>query len=317
MVERSKFGQQFTKEVEEQLKSWGVIPVKAIELMDIRDVPNGKVIHNIMEKRKSHIEMDSRITVATNLKAAQIAEVSALQDVDMQKQLSEETVKVRETAKNKIIGVAKEQAQQEIIVQSAITKNKEMEVIKVQNERSAEIEKQVSIINAEKAKQTSIIMADGNKQTAIINAESNKQSSIIVAEGSLASKELEAKAITVTGLAQADAERAIQLVPVTTQITLANEIGTNVGYQQYLVNIRQIEANEIVGIEQAKALSNADVKVISNTGTPTEGITKVMDLFSTNGGQKMGAMLESFVNTDVGKQVMSKVLDVTQPKTKK
>ena len=37
MVQRSVYGKQFTTEVENNLKEWGIVPVKSIELMDVRD----------------------------------------------------------------------------------------------------------------------------------------------------------------------------------------------------------------------------------------------------------------------------------------
>ena len=49
---RSELGDDFTMAVKEQLKSWGIEPVKNIELMDIRDSGNSKVIFNIMEIKK-------------------------------------------------------------------------------------------------------------------------------------------------------------------------------------------------------------------------------------------------------------------------
>ena len=52
MQGRSKFGKEFTDEVSEQLKTWGVAPVKNLELMDIRDSKDSVVIRNIMEKKK-------------------------------------------------------------------------------------------------------------------------------------------------------------------------------------------------------------------------------------------------------------------------
>lgn len=44
MGERSKYGQQFTDEVKDELKSWGVETVKNIELMDVRDAHGEEVI---------------------------------------------------------------------------------------------------------------------------------------------------------------------------------------------------------------------------------------------------------------------------------
>jgi flotillin len=42
MGERSKYGKQFTDEVVDELKAWGVETVKNIELMDVRDANNEK-----------------------------------------------------------------------------------------------------------------------------------------------------------------------------------------------------------------------------------------------------------------------------------
>jgi flotillin len=52
MEERSVYGQQFTDEVKDQLQEWGVVAVKNIELMDIRDSKDSNVIENIMDKKE-------------------------------------------------------------------------------------------------------------------------------------------------------------------------------------------------------------------------------------------------------------------------
>ncbi|MFM7517098.1 MAG: hypothetical protein ACKO3V_09155, partial [Pirellula sp.] len=105
------------------------------------------------------------------------------------------------------------------------------------------------------------------------------------------------------------AEEAMQLAPVKAQIALANEIGTNEGYQRYLVDMRGIEAQQTiqvsVGTAQAEALQSADVKVIANTsGSATEGFTSAMQLFTPQGGTSVGGMLESLANTSQGKQLL-------------
>ena len=64
LQQRSEFGLEFTTAVKEQLQNWGIEPVKNIELMDIRDSRDSKVIFNIMEKKKSEIEKESRMTCA-------------------------------------------------------------------------------------------------------------------------------------------------------------------------------------------------------------------------------------------------------------
>ena len=81
MRERSIFGDRFTQEVSKQLIHWGISAVKNIELMDIRDSDGSSVIHSIMEKKKSHIEMESRTEVAKNKKDAEMAEILAKQEI--------------------------------------------------------------------------------------------------------------------------------------------------------------------------------------------------------------------------------------------
>ena len=45
-------------------------------------------------------------------------------------------------------------------------------------------------------------------------------------------------------------------------------------------------ANQAVGIEQAKALSSADLKIIVNYANVESGMKSLMDVFSSNGGTK-------------------------------
>jgi flotillin len=53
MQERSIYGEQFTNDVRDELAQWGVLPVKNIELMDIKDAKDSNVIQDIMAKKKS------------------------------------------------------------------------------------------------------------------------------------------------------------------------------------------------------------------------------------------------------------------------
>ena len=92
------------------------------------------------------------------------------------------------------------------------------------------------------------------------------------------------------------------------QISLAKEIGENQGYQlYYLVTLRQIEAAQAVGVEQASALQSADIKIISTVGSPTEGLTSVQDIFSAKGATTVGAMMEAFKNTPTGAAIIEKM----------
>ncbi len=139
----------------------------------------------------------------------------------------------------------------------------------------------------------------------VTQAEGVKTQTVTLADGNLEAKKREAEGNFAVGEARAKAETLLLMAPVTAQITLAKEIGQNENYQRYLVLIEQIGASKVVGLEQAKALETADVKVFANTGSPGEGIKTVMDLVSTKGGQQLAAAVEAFVGTDAGKDIAS------------
>ena len=284
MLERSTFGEAFTKEVEVQLGQWGVVPVKNIELMDIRDGQGNEVFHNIMQKKKSFIEMQSRSEVANNMQIAQVAEIEAQKTVEVQKQTAAQQVGLQNAEREKQVGIAGQKAKQEVKEQERVTAEKDMAILNVQQVTQARITKDVNVVQAEQQKQATILQS----------------------EGTLEAKKREAEGIQVAGVARAEAEKAMQMAPISAQITLAKEIGENLSYQSYLTTIKQIEANQAVGIEQAKALTAADVKIISNSGDPVSGVSGVMDLFSSKGGTNMGAMLEGLANSEQGKNLIAK-----------
>lgn len=285
MLERSKFGENFTAEVREQLFEWGVESVKSMELMDIRDGHDSKVISNIMAKKTSHIEMESRKEVAANNQAAETAEIEASQAIEVRRQESEQAVGERTADKDKAVGIAKEKAQQEILEQSKETKTRDMNVKRVEQVTAAEIFK------AEK----------------IVLAEQNKETTILEAEGNLEAKKREAEGIEVEGAAKAEAAKLMQLAPVEAAITLAKEIGSNPEYQKYLAAIESIKAYLIVGGKQAEALQSADVKVIANSGSVDAGMKNVMDIFTANGGTNIAGMIEAVSQSPMGLAFLEKI----------
>lgn len=285
MLERSKFGNEFTEEVKDQLSEWGVESVKSMELMDIRDGHGSKVISNIMAKKTSHIEMESRTEVAQNNKKARTAEIEADQAVAIRQQESDEAVGQRTAEKEKAVGIAQEKSKQEVLLEAKETKTRDMEVQRVEKVKLAEITKDEQVVVAEQQKRTTIIIAEGN----------------------LDAKKREAEGIEVEGSARAEAEKLMQLAPVEAAIKLAKEIGANPAYQQYLATIEGIKAYLAVGGKQAEALQNADVKVIANSGDAISGMKGVMDLFSSKGGTNLAAMVEAFAQTPMGEALLSSV----------
>lgn len=282
MTDRATFGKQFTEEIEVELESWGVETVKSIELMDMRDAKGSTVIADIMAKKSSHITMESRVEVAKNSKQAQLAEIEAQQEVDVRKQEAEQLVGTRTAQKDKEVGIAQQKSKQDIAEEQKVTTEKEMEVKKVTTVRQAEIE----------------------KESAIVVANQTKETAVLVAQGNLDATKLEAQGIETKGKAEAEAEKAKLLAPVQAQIDLAKEIGDNQGYQNYLILLNYAEVYKLVGAEQAKALQSADVKIIANGGSASEGIKSTAELFSAKGGLSIAAMLEALGNTPQGQKVL-------------
>lgn len=303
---RAEFGRQFTAAVDEQLKSWGVIDVKSIELMDIRDEPGSKVIENIKAKKQSLIERESRVAVADNRKQAQEAEITADRQVQLAKQEAEQQVGQRTAEKTKQIGIANEQASQSVKEQTRLTAEKDMAVQQVQIVRAAENKRAAAVVDADAQRQAAVIVADALKQKSVIEAEGTKTQTTLIAEGRLQQALKNAEGVQAEGLALAAAEQAKQLASVTAQTTLAKEIGENESYQQYLVTIRTVEKDQAVGVAQAAALTKADIKVIANTGDVSSGINSLKDLFSSKGGTSLAAMAEAFVQSPTGAAVVEK-----------
>lgn len=295
MGERSQFGEMFTTETEAQLKAWGVSNVKNIELMDVRDSAESRTISNIMAKKESLIEMESRKEVAVNIKNAELAEIDAEREAEVRRQEAQQKVGERTAEKDKKVGIANEMAQQEIKEQAKVTAEKDMAVKQVEQVRQAEITKEVQIVKAEEEKAVSITVAEGQRQE-----------TEIVAAGELKQEKLRAEGILAVGQSEAEAKRLEEMATVDPQIVLAQEIGENEGYQAYLIKIRGVEKDEAVGIEQAKALQDAGIKVIANTGNVAQGVDNVMELFSSKGGTAMGATLEALANTEGGAALMKK-----------
>lgn len=308
MMERSKFGKMFTEETAANLAEWGVENVKDIELMDVRDSADSKTVSNIMAKKESEIERDSRVIVAANKRDAQMKEIEADREVAISKQEAEQKVGERTAEKDKMVGIANEIAQQEIKEQAKVTAEKDMQVKKVNDVRTAEINRDVRVVQA-----------DEQKQVFIVESEGEKQKSIIVAEGQKEAEFLRAAGIKAVGEAEAEAKRLSEMANVTPQIELAKEIGNNDGYQGYLIGIRSLERDQAIGTEAAKALQAAGIKVIANTGNVPDGVNNVLELFTSRGGTHLGSMVEGFAQTEVGNAIVNSLTksDGSGSKTRK
>lgn len=285
MLERAKFGKQFSEEITNELSAWGVEEVKQMELMDIRDALDSKVVHNIMAKKKSHIEAESRKEVASNQKEAESAEIEARREVALRNEEAQQAIGQREAQKRREVGLANEKANQGVLQEQKVTREREMDVQRVQEVNAAQID----------------------KDRAKVAAEQDRETTVIIAEGKLEEERKAAEAVQVRGEAEASAAKAMELAPVQAQIELAKEIGDNTGYQEYLKTLEAVRAYLQVGVKQAEALKDADVKVIANADSATGGVTNAMDLFSSKGGTQIAGLVEALSQSPVAREFLEKL----------
>jgi flotillin len=311
---RSTLADAFTSQVDAQLKAWGVETVKNIEFMDIRDSANSQVIANIMAKEKSRIDRESREAVAMNSQMAQTKEIEAQRTVEVNKQDAIQQIGLRTAEQEKQVGIAKQVSEQEVLVAQKETTEREMAVKQVADSRAAEIAKGVAEVQAAQQREVTIIHAEGQRQQQVIAAEAQRQSLELIAKGTLEQQKLDAQGILAQGQSRAESERLLLLAPVSTQIELAKEIGENEGYQTYLVSVEKIRAGLAVGVAQAEALKVADIKVIANGGDVGSGISTIGELFTSKGGQAIGAALSGLAQTPEGEGAIRRITGKSEPK---
>lgn len=267
--------------------------------MDIRDSgnSNSRVISNIMLRKTSEIERVSRMEVAENEKQAKIKEIETRREAELSNKDAEKAIWEREAIKQQAVGIAQEQARQKIQEEAKVTREKDMAVIKIEEVNRAEIEKEKAIIEAEKNRRQMEILAEAELVKTKKDAEGNYETMKKNADG-----------IKAEGIAQADARKLIEVAAIAWQIELAEKIAQSKEYMDYLQTIEAIKAWENVGKAKAEALKDADLKVIANTWDISSGVNNIMDLLSSKWGTAIGGMLESLKNTEVGNDIINKIL---------
>lgn len=320
MEERAIFGQQFTESVNADLQNWGVESIKNIELMDVRDAKDSHVIQQIMAKRMSAIDMESRTEVAKNKKAAEQAELEANKEIAVTKALTEQAsgeaqakstqaIGIAKAESEKKTGIAKQQSIQEIATAEKITAEQQMEVKKVNEIKQAEIDSEKAIILSNQEKKQTEIEAEADKFRVETNASAELEAKKKNAEGIKTVGEAEAAVIEAKGKSEAEAKKAMELAGVTAQTTLAEKIGENKPYQEYLIKVKEVEVSQVIGVAQAesmgKALSVADLKLLVNSGDVHSGIGKLSDIFTSKGASQINGLLEGLKQTDEGRALLN------------
>lgn len=354
MEGRSEFGEKFTANVKNDLLQWGVEPIKNIELMDVRDAKESTVIKQIMAKRMSAIDSESRTEIAKNRQSAEQAELASKQAISISaaetdqkmgeaRAQSDQAVAIAKANSEKKAGIARQQTAADIAEAEKLTMDKQMDVVRTQSVKQAEITKETSIIAADQAARQMEITAEANKKQLEIQTNANKMkiemdaearriatekdaAALLIkqeaeAKGKSAVGKTEAEVILAKGNADAEAKKNMELASVTAQTELAAKIGSDKEYQAYLIKIKEVEVSQIIGVEQAKslatALSKADLKLLINSGDVHSGIGKIGDIFTSKGGAQINGMLEALGQSEEGKVILDMLDKLTVKGAKK
>jgi len=184
-----------------------------------------------------------------------------------------------------------------------------MEVVKINEIKQAEINKEKAIIEAQKQKEQTEIASLADKFRIETEATAELEAKKKYAIGTKTIGEAEAEVIKAKGVSEAESRKAMELAGVTAQTTLAKEIGENKSYQDYLIRVKEVEVSQVVGVAQyeslAKALEKADLKLLVNSGDVQSGIGKLSDIFTSKGGSQLNGLMESLKQTPEGKNILS------------
>ena len=278
-----------------------------------------------------------------NLQAAKEAEILAKQEIEIKQQDADRMVGLRQAKVQEEVGIANEQQKQKVQEQAQVTAERQMEVKRVQEVQSAEIEKQAAEVKASQDREVTkvnaeaqVIQAEANKKVQVTNAEATKEQTILHATAEKEKVELnaqatktqielkadadlkaatnEAKGTEAKGKAVAVSRDLLEKAQVAGQIELFDKVNKDKEYQEFLVKQRQVEAMEKIGVEQAKNLSGADIKIFANAGSVADGVTQAGKVLNPKTGLDLGSMLESLSSVPAGKELLDAGMDLLKKK---
>ncbi len=343
MESRVEIKDEFYSQVLWAVKSWG-IKLQNVEFMDIRDAEWSQVVTNIMMKKRSQIEAESQIEVAENQKnatiekenkfaearsaaakaksAADIIASDAERDAEIKVIENEKLTQNQEIEKERILAIQKEEAKQKLYEAEKITKERELAVKQVEEEKNADIAKNIELIKADEQKQKVIIDSEAEKEQIRLKAEADKEAIELKAGAEKIEVELQASAektrIESIWIAKAKEIDYIGTAQAKNKTQMAQALNTfDAASLDFMKKELDVSLSEIVDLEKAKALSKADVKVISTGANGWEWVKNFMDLFSANGGANIWAMVEAAKNTMWEEKVSELLKKIPRKTTRK
>lgn len=281
------------KEMMDDLKQWG-LELKSFQLIDFSDTEDSKIISDISKRREVEIEARTREENAEKIKQARIKEAEA-----------EELAKTKEIRKDQVIAEREQNKEQKIAEQEKLAEEKRFEVVQVRTIKQAEIDKEKAIVEANQNKETEAIA----KETKKLEGEGDRLRAEEVAKG-------EAAPIREKGFAEAEAKEKLQAA--------LNKFGDKAIMALTAEKIVQMQKE--VGIETAKALETADLKVFAGGGAESENgfnLGKMIEATSVSNGTSADAILNKIARPNdlglnaLGLKSLAKETPVEEPRKKK
>lgn len=284
---KKKMGEEIQEEMVDDLAAWGLILIN-FQLVDFQDTDTSKIVSNISLRREVEIESQTREQNAAKIQFARVKEAEA-----------EQNSRQREIEKDKQIGVYEQERNTLVSAKEKVAQEQAYEVIKVKTIKQTEINKEQAKIQAEQRKEVEAI----NKEQKKLEGEGDKlkQEQQALGEAAPIREKLFAEAAGKEKLQQA-------LNKFTDKAIRA------------LIAEQLVEANKAVGMEGAKALAQADVRLFSGGSADGSGfeVGKMIQSMATSSTDTAAATLNKLgMPNDLGFKEAFAVSEELQSRKKK
>jgi len=232
-AKKREIEKKIREEIVDDLNNWGLELIN-FQLVEFKDTEDSKIITNISKRSEVEIEARTREQNAEKLKQAKIKEADA-----------DEKSRQREIERDRVVGEQEQLKAQKIAEKEKTAQEKAYEVIRVKTIQQANIDKEKAIVLANQRKETEEI----NKKQKLLEGQGDRARAEELAKG-------DAAPILEKGLAEAKAKDKLQ--------EALNKFGNDA--IRALVAEKVVAMQEKVGVETAKALTQADVKVFAGGG---------------------------------------------------
>ncbi len=148
MGERQTFGETVEREIDQQLKGWGLELID-LEIIDFHDAEGYKVIENLEKRRAKEIESETRKTIAEKEKEASIAESNAEKETELIRAQNVETYRTRQVEKDETIGKREQEKNMNVSEQEEKANRQAIEATRTKTVGEAEVYKEATIKRSE------------------------------------------------------------------------------------------------------------------------------------------------------------------------